>query len=659
MARRRVSPVDLLAKPNPTVIHAASKSHPLLIHSPTHSIPGKKPKCFNLRVLGDFGGLGKQIALAFVVSSAGDPVRTADSRVVALRSLFSHVAALAKAKSMNLPSMSADMWRQSVSSWFVSIKADHALADITCNSYLSTCRDFFETLNRKGLVPKFQWPASIPDAKNKHRPGISSTILSDATPAEVASWPKLDQLDWKKLQALEASLDPQVRLRRSDIIKNAVRRHAEYEIREWWHLFEDTRSMISTNDNFDFDDYCERFEALTNGRITRRRGWQAELSLFPNALVYIDRKFGGVLPGMADDPHFLKFVYNVFGKASITGRFHLEYESLISLLTLILMEEPIMNFSSPLSMKTSDLEAIVGNEHRGRWTKRRANYRRLKTDMPTGSRDSLARGSPEKISAAQALLVIDELSKPLRPYAVIGVENNLCLVRTFVQQKSAAWSPLPNVLNRHWNTFRLRSGILSKLGFTLSQFRPTGAIEIYLETGDMFKVAEKLGQQDVRTAAKYVQGLEANSIDAANTRPVQEALVVGSANTSGRSASDFGVSEERRSEILRTAHSAGFFGYNISGTDSEAATKVSLFERILSGLKLFVFETPEVAAEIIAFRQHIIDNGKAIQGTVRYEDFWFPILISCSHLIDLMSPKVVRDAKKLLLQRPIHYGPVI
>ncbi|MGO8047212.1 hypothetical protein ACC713_30400 [Rhizobium johnstonii] len=657
MARRRVQPVDLMSRSTPTKIHMDGKSHPLRIVSPTHSVPGKKPKTFDFRVLDKFGPLGNQIAVAFIEFNSEAPYVSASGRAVSLRSFFSYVVNAKVDESVELKSLSQNQWRAFASGWFLEIKARKEITDVTRNNYLYDCATFFEYLSRKRLVPLFPWPSSIPNVKNKHRPGVAHATTIEASAKEIAAWPKQDQADWKKLQSLATNPSPKTDQVRSDLIRNIVRRHAECEVREAWYLYEQTRSIIDGNTTFDFDSYCREFETVSDNRLTRKYGWQRELSTLPNALVYIDRKFGGVLPGMDDDPHFLKFIYKDFGKAFMTGRFHLEYDSLAPLLTLVLMDRRKMNVSSPVSMLSTDLEQIVGGDYRAKWTKRRAKYRRLKDDMPTGSKDALARESTDKITAAQALLVIDELSKPLRPHAVPGAEDSLCLVRT-VRRRVAAWRPLPSILNRKWHEFRLRSGVLSKLEFTQSQYRPTGAIEVFRETGDITKVAEELGQKDLRVTARYIQGLEAEATDAANTRPVQDALIIAAANVSGRPTSDFGISEQRKSEVLNAAHSAGFFGYNLSSSSEEAEVKVSLFEKILSGVKLFLFETTEVAAEIIAFRQHILDNGQAIRGTPRYEELWLPIALTCTHLIDSMSPKIVRDANKLLLERPIKYGPV-
>ncbi len=657
MSRRRVPPMDLMSTSIPTKIHKNGKSHPLRIVSPTHSVLGKRPRTFDFRVLEKFGPLGNQIAVAFIEFNSAEPYVSASGRAVALRSFFGSVVNAEVDRSVELKSLTQNQWRAFASGWFLEIKARKEITDVTRNNYLSECRTFFEYLSRKRLVPLFSWPSSIPNVKNKHRPGVAHATITEASAKEMAAWPKQDQADWKKLQSLATSSSAKTDQLRSDLIRNIVRRHAEREIREAWYLYRHTRSIIERNTTFDYESYCQKFETDSGDGITRKNGWQRQLILLPNALVYIDRKFGGVLPGMDDDPHFLKFIYKEFGKASMKGRFHLEYDSLAPLLTLVLMDRRKMNVSSPLSMLSTDLCQIVGGDYQAKWTKRRANYRRLKDDMPTGSKRALSRESTDEITAAQALLVIDELSKPLRPHAVPGAENSLCLVRT-VRRRVAAWRPLPNVLNRKWHEFRLRSGVLSKLEFTQSQYRPTGAIEVFRETGDITKVAEELGQKDLRVTARYIQGLEAEAVDAANTRPVQDALIIAAANVSGRPTSDFGISDERKSEILNAAHSAGFFGYNLSGSSDEAEAKVSLFEKILSGVKLFLFETKEVAAEIIAFRQHILDNGEAIRGTPRYEELWLPIALMCSHIIDSMSPKVVKDASKLLLDRPIRYGPV-
>jgi GR25 family glycosyltransferase involved in LPS biosynthesis len=287
MSRRRAPPVDLMSKSTPTKLRQDNKRHPLKIHSPTHSIPGKKPKTFDLTVLGSFGDLGHQIALAFVQYNSASPYSSASGRAVSLRSFLRSVVIASKAKQMDLASLEANKWRKLASGWFVQLKAQKGLSDITKNFHLTNCTLFFQYLSEKGIVPAYPWPSSVPNAKNEHRPSIAQTKLGSASLAEVNSWPRQDRSDWAELQALAADPSPQARKKRGDIMKSIVCRHAEREIRTAWHLYLETQKIIESNVTFDFDAYCQQFETVSENRIVRKRGWQRALSSLPNVLVYI------------------------------------------------------------------------------------------------------------------------------------------------------------------------------------------------------------------------------------------------------------------------------------------------------------------------------------------------------------------------------------
>lgn len=656
MARRRAPPADVSGIVTSTDLRRDGE-FPLKVYSPRHSHPGRS-KYFDLSVLEGTGELGHVLAREFLEFVSSFTEQTADGYLVAVRSLFRSCVTQLIRQRAPLPSITGSKWSEFAAVWFYDLKADAAVGDVTANSYLSTNRQFFLHLQKRFLVPKFRWPQAIKGALSKPRPAVSNAPVRKVVAAEVSTWSEPDRKAWSELNKLDDLSSPSVIKRRNAIILTAARRHAELEIRKWWKLFSETREIAELNKSFDFDAYCKKYEYFSGGILKRKRGWRKPLRSLPNFIVYVERKFGGVIPGKGDDPDFVKCAYAQHAN-NLKGRFHLEYESLLPLLTIIFIERPKMNLASPLSMKTEDLEQISRNEHQARWTKGRANYRRLSDDMPTGSQLSLLPNGTEDITAAQALLVIQELSKPLRTNTIPGAEELLCLVRETINGCVVGKPAAQSWVCRKWTEFRDRSGLLSAIDFTLSQFRPTGGLTEFFESGDIFKVADRLGQKSIRVTARYIDNLAADTMDAGDVRKVQDSLTVAVAKRSGRPLDQLGISPEREQHIRESAFSSGFLGYNISGTSEEAQEKESVLDSILSGSKFLIIETPEIAAEIIAFNDHIIANGKAIQGTARYEEVWLPLVVICTQMIKAMAVSVIRDAKKLLADRPINYGPVI
>ncbi|MBB6180787.1 hypothetical protein [Pseudorhizobium flavum] len=656
MARRRASPADVSGIATSTDLQRDSE-FPLRVYSPRHSHPGRS-KHFDLSILEGTGELGHVLAREFLEFASSFKEETADAYLVAIRSLFRSCVAQLIHQGAQLPSITASQWRHFAALWFYDLKAEDTVSDVTANGYLSANRRFFLHLQKRFLVPKFRWPNAIRGALSKPRPSVSNAPVRNVVASEVGSWSKPDRTAWSELAKLNDLSSPSVVKRRNAIILAAARRHAELEIRKWWQLYRESRVIAAQNSSFDFDGYCRKYEYVSDGILKRTRGWRKPLRTLPNFLVYVERKFGGVMPGKGDDPDFVKCAY-AHHADNLKGRFHLEYGSLLPLLTIIFIERPKMNLASPLSMTTEDVEQISRNEHQARWTKGRANYRRLSDDMPTGSQLSLLPNAAEDITAAQALLVIQELSKPLRAKAILGADKHLCLVRDTANGCVVGKPAAQSWICKQWRAFRDRSGLMSAIDFTLSQFRPTGAVTEFFETGDIFKVADRLGQKSISVTARYIHNLAADTMDAGDVRQVQDSLTVAVAQRSGRPLDQLGISPEREKHIRETAFSSGFLGYNISGTSKEAQEKESVLESILSGSKFVIIETAEIAAEIIAFNEHIITKGKAIQGTARYEEFWLPLVVICTQIIKSMSVSVIRDAKKRLRERPIHYGPVV
>ncbi|CAN7397228.1 hypothetical protein LJR030_004087 [Rhizobium sp. LjRoot30] len=656
MARRRAPPTDVSKIATPVELQRDG-DFPLKVYSPRHSHPGRS-KHFNLSVLEGTGELGHTIAREFLEFVSGYAEETADAYLIAVRSFFRSCVGQLRKEGAHLSSIGASRWKKFANLWFYDLQSDATVGDVTANTYLASNRLFFLHLQKRFLVPKFRWPPAIQGAVGRPRPPVSNVPAKAVQATQISSWSDADRLAWSELSRLNDLSSPTVVKQRNNIILEAVRRHAEQEVRKVWQLFCESRQLARNNTSFDFDDYCQTYEYYSNGVLKRRRGWRESLRFLPNFLVYVERKFGGVVPGKSDDPDFLKCAYALHSH-DLRGRFHLEYEVLVPLLAIIFCERPKMNLASPLSMRTVDLSQASRDEHQARWTKKRANYRRLADDMPTGSELALSIDSTERITAAQALLVIGELSKPLRARAILGTEENLCLVKETLNGYAVGKPPSQPWICKKWADFRSESGLLSAFDFTLSQFRPTGAVTEFFETADIFKVADKLGQKDIRVTAKYIGILAADTLDAGDVRQVQDSLTIAVAKRSGRPLEQLGISPEREKHIRQTAYFSGFLGYNLSGTTQESEEKLGVLENILSGSKLIVIKTPEVAAEIIAFNNHIIENGKAIQGTAQYEEFWLPLLVSCAQIIKSMDASVIRDAENLLADRPINYGPVI
>ncbi len=656
MVRRRSSPIDLFVTEMPTSLNTGSR-FPLRVHSPTHSRPGR-PVHFNLAILKGTGDFGRVIAREFLEFAKVYQKATADSHLIALRSFLVSFVGELQGENTELQSVTSGRWRQFAAVWFYDLKSDAALSDITANGYLSSNRMFFNHLQKRHMVPKFRWPSPVPCARGTPRPAVSSVNATSVQDALLKSWDEIDRAAWAELLLLNDLASPTTVKKRSSIILRVVRHYAQKEIRKWWGIFQESKKLIIDNKSFDFIKYCEKYEYTVNGELKRKRGWRDELKSLSNLLVYVDRKFDGVMPGKNDDPHFVKCAYH-YHSNSLKGRFHLEYEFLTSLLTLILLERPKMNLASPLSMKRKDFSKITVGEHQARWTKARAKYRRLSDDLPSGCASALRIGSNANITAAQALRVIDVLSRPLQAKALPGEDDQLVLVRDTFDGRAVGKSANPQWISKQWIMFRSRSGLLSALGFTLSQFRPTGAIGEFFTSGDIFKVADLLGQKDIRITARYIDNLAADTVDAGAVRPVQDSLTIALGRRTGRSLRELGISPEREAHIRQAAFSSGFLGYNLTGTPGEAKAKVDALESILCGSKFLIVETAEVAAEIIAFKEHIVANGKAIKGTTRYEEFWLPLIAVCTQIIELMAASVIRDAKKLLAERPIFYGPVL
>ncbi|CAD7029966.1 hypothetical protein RHAB21_01665 [Pseudorhizobium halotolerans] len=652
---RKASAVDIYKSSIITKLTVSPTVGGLKLLSPAHSTPERR-KYFNFSFLRDAGPSGPKIARAFVHCMETREEATANGFFWTFATFLRYVLKRTARERMLLDELFREDWQLHVDSYVFALKSNSSLADITKNMYVRNMKLLWEELRKRELLPRVKWPAMIPQATYVHRPPTSQAKVSEVSTV-VAAWDEEDHELWNRLESLTNISRPSIEAQRISIINALIRKHAEKDVRTIWAKYQTAQDAISNNTSFDVSAYCAHFEQREDGYIRRRRGWREQLSKLENVLVYIHANYGGVLPGRVDDPHFRKFLYERYG-SELTSCFHLDYSTLIPFLAIILQGRPKMNVSSPLSMTVDDLQSLNRNEISAKWVKKRANYRRIRDFIPKGRADSLQPESQLEIGPAEALMAVSELSQRLRPYAVTGLGNRLILVRHTYGGRAASHSPCLGAVSSAWTKWRTRAGPLALLNFTLSQLRPTAALQEFLTSGDISKVQEQLGQVSTRHTVKYITGLAAESVDAEPVREVQDALTLLLAKKSHRAVTTFGLDAARAQEIGRAADAAGFLGYHLTSDPNQSEPVPSCLERILSNSTYLIFDTPEVAAECIAFKEHLIANARSIRETERYNALWLPLMAILAEVVDNMSPSTVLAARSILAKQPLQYGPI-
>jgi hypothetical protein len=637
---------------------------PLNFRSPAHSTP-RSPAGFNLSVLEPFGDpLAHQMVAGFLLMISSRSIGQARALEASTKRVFSSVAESYR------PDWSADDWKFSFADAANLVRKDKSIKATTQNFYIVNGNVFAQFLQDHGTIPRFSLPAGVENAflANTPKPAVSEIAVAGAgggLPTHLIGADGDTVKLWNKLSKLTNISDPVVMHERLVTMLGHIRSLAVKGIRTHQAMHQAALHQISEVEHA----RIVRFIAENDGRSARSlgsgRGSRSAFINISSVLSYIEYEFGGMPPTRFEAPKFCRLLYNRFSVDDISRSLFLTTETAIYYLIIIILDTA-MNVSSALRLRTDSMKEIIqGLHYRLDWYKKRFGE-----DVISDYFDREATLCKDRISVIEVVDLLVDLQKRITSFAIPSERQHLFLVGNLVGPIGSKGAYRVGVLSetlesKAWNRIRVRDPILKAFPMTLDMLRTSVLLLECLESNyNLFAVNRKAKHANYSTTIRYMHRQTVKSINVAHVREVQDFISAKATEKLPEVRAALGMSNQDAADIVAKARRKGF-GSWATKTGSKSASKSKLeaptipanaLEKwIVQGEKLFIADA-EVAAEILAFRSHILREKPLLEPTPSWVETWAPLLLLLNRAIEAMSPLLRERGERVATEMDIFYA---
>ncbi|OQM74580.1 hypothetical protein [Manganibacter manganicus] len=299
------------------------------------------------------------------------------------------------------------------------------------------------------------------------------------------------------------------------------------------------------------------------------------------------------------------------------------------------------------------------------WFKDRAGGILLTAELELGSATALQYGSNAHISAPRAVECLIALRKRLIPHADPSERDRLLLVHhkagaTRRKASADAVTCLSEAAqNQAWHRFRRRHPILAEYPITLDLIRTTILLKEALESGNsILRVQRKAQHASPTTSARYVENHATHLLNQGKVREVQEFMFASATRGHDEIRTAFGLTSERADTILAKARKKGFGGWQHQSvaTADEAPDKEGTIAHWITHGENFIVEDKYVAAEMHAFRRHIIAETPSLRSSPSWYETWAPLLLLLNVALQKMNADTRLRGEAIADEFEIVYG---
>lgn len=653
-------PFDIMSDVKMPVPLGKSPKLPLKFRSPSHSTP-RKPEGFNLSALEPFGDpLAHNMVAEFLLLISARGIGQARNLEVSVRRVFGYIARSYK------PGWSADEWKSAIADAADSVRNDTSIKATTRNSYIKSGNIFAQFLQDHGIIPRFSLPAGVENAFLASTP---KPAVSEVAVARVGGGPHSHLIGadrdtvnlWNKLSKLTNISDPVVMHERLITMLAHIRSLAVKGIRTHQALHHAALSQMSETEHA----RIARFIAENDGRFARSlgsgRGSRSAFVDISSVLSYIEYEFGGMIPTRFEAPEFCRLVYNRFSVRDINKCLFLTTDTAIYYLIIIILDTA-MNVSSAINLRVDSMKEIIKNSYyKLDWYKGRHGEDVISDyfDRDKSKRD-------DQVSTVEVIDLLVALSERINSFAIPEEQKHLFLVGNLYGPNGSRGAYRVGVLSetlesKAWHRIRRGDPILKAFPMTLDMLRTSVLLLECLETNyNLFAVNRKAKHSNYSTTIRYMHRQTVKSVNVAHVRQVQEFLSAKATEKLPEVRAALGMTNEDAAEIVAKARRKGFGSWatkSASNSKEEGPpVPVNALEQwIVQGEKLFIADD-EVAAEILAFRSHILRERPLLEPTPSWAETWAPLLLLLNRATEAMSPLLRERGERVAAEMDIFYA---
>lgn len=624
----------------------------LFVYSSAHSSERTRVY-FNFRTCSGLGPLAAKLAAEFTIWTAPKEKGSALAALVPIRGWMRYLSDLARVDGSNTTDWTAQKWGLQTGEWLLSILSDPDLRDRTKNQYRSNVHAFVARMQTAGVLPAFRILNGIkkPEGGKKLSIALVKKALRDGEDIHIIDVATRDALS--ELDNLNDLTDSAQVLRRIDLLLGATRKAIENRIRHFWYDWQEARQIVSSG-IFDPIGFLER-HCVSREPLKLRRGWKYELTDDTDMIALLQHLYDGIIP--IDEPGnpLVRWIYNQYSVRHIRNLLHSTPDNVIPFLVTMLIDRPIeVSYAAGFAVDAMRSTANPNNM-KITYVKKRAGHRMITTIWASGDDRSLASSSRRSIDPATAFRCVQSMREPLIKFAEAQDADKLFLVLGNGGTRKTVKAVSPRAWLDAWDRFRAGDPILTRYRFTLDKIRPTLILRAYIVSGgDIFEAYRVAQHKLLGTTQRYLNEQVSEQLSAEDARNVQGAISLKILEKRPELRGDLRINEQSAKRVLRQAANLGFLEHNKEAENVREEVQSELVRFFLTG-EIIVLEDPEVAAELIVFKEHLVTELPTLKGHPDYETSWLPLLVFLNAAIEAMLPHVRQRGRKVAAEMGIEY----
>lgn len=457
----------------------------------------------------------------------------------------------------------------------------------------------------------------------------------------------------RRLEQLTDIADPEIHRERLSLMLEVLNAYTSREMRRASSDFTDIRKFIEGDEGIDVDAFLAEWR-IEPDELRLKKGWQ---KLFQD-----ERDVFRLLAHPEVLPTFLsggktqirKMVYTVHPGVNFWERMFPTAQNIVPFHTRLMLD-----LNLEVSSASGMVEGCVTHTDEPstvqiEWKKGRSGEMQSEA-CPIGSPMSLETGDSSEITSYEVLRQIKSMK-----YLLPKWDENNGRERVFTVANCNGINPVHDqTLYYRFQQFREKDPILKAFYFSQDKIRPSVILLEQLTSNDIFKTQRKARHKLLGTTIGYVDTVSVAHGAVKRRREVQDLLLLNALPDHKHLRVKLGMTGPRTRHIVDQARRAGFGEWHpmrgLQRTSDPLPPAPLLMQQLLSGEHV-VIETPEVAAEFIAYRDHLQRMAHGSRCRVEWLDEDAITLLYFTKALHLMAPDVRLAGERLAEQHVIEYS---
>ena len=505
---------------------------------------------------------------------------------------------------------------------------------------------FLKHLQAAGVLPTFEFTEPVKVTNLGKIPPVSHLPVDSKRLELLSPDMKLAVHDLESLADVNDPIKMQEKISR---MRDLLQKHWTEKARAVWTKFVDGNRLADDDAVFDVDRFLAAYSP--DGGRSFQGSWRDQLSSDTQIIRLVKRRYGGIIPARGEEGSQVgDYIREIGAVRRISPILHSTVDSIVPFYGLLLNASELA--LNPSSAKTMTEDSSASTDSPGLqvvyWEKGRSGE--------TFSEHCYVEGAAGEMTVPQVQSFLRAMSAPLRPYALAEERKSLFLVKTASSTRETIGVISDDALVEGWKRSLESHPFLCVYKILPMHLRSSHLYHKFLHTGgDVIEVNKLARHAWLETSQIYVNLNTSEFVAARDARQVQDFLLMKATPTRQQLHQELGLDAAVAKRLTVSAASLGFLGWDL---DCGEHDRLSEFESwLINGEKVFI-ETVEVAAELHAFRNHLVDNAHVLRETEDWSGTWAPMILLMNAALGEMSADIRNKGLKLATEFELEYKGV-